>query len=109
MKYSVISFHISFAKMVVVILESNVIIVCNLCFITERRWEKLLKEIYTNFIRGVNGKEISVMETKHKNHFINRINYEDNIQHDMGQNYQDEKYVLFVSLFGSFHPDLESK
>ena len=27
----------------------------------------------------------------------------------MGQNYQDGKYALFVSLFGSFHPDLESK
>ena len=27
----------------------------------------------------------------------------------MGQNYQDGKYALFVSLFGSFHRDLESK
>ena len=27
----------------------------------------------------------------------------------MGQNYQDEKYALSVSLFVSFHDDLESK
>ena len=27
----------------------------------------------------------------------------------MGQNYQDEKYALSVSLFVSFHSDLESK
>ena len=27
----------------------------------------------------------------------------------MGQNYQDWKYALFVSLFVSFHSDLESK
>ena len=27
----------------------------------------------------------------------------------MGWNYQDEKYALFVSLFVSFHGDLESK
>ena len=27
----------------------------------------------------------------------------------MGQNYQDGKYALFVSLFVSFHCDLESK
>ena len=27
----------------------------------------------------------------------------------MGQNYQDVKYALFVSLFVSFHGDLESK
>ena len=27
----------------------------------------------------------------------------------MGKNDQDGKYALFVLLFGSFHPDLESK
>ena len=27
----------------------------------------------------------------------------------MGQNYQDGKYALFVSLFVSFHDDMESK
>ena len=27
----------------------------------------------------------------------------------MGWNYQDEKYALYVSLFASFHGDLESK
>ena len=29
--------------------------------------------------------------------------------HDMGQNYQDGKYALSVSLYVNFHGDLESK